>query len=82
MGAEEGGKPPSYSNVTANDKSGTRAKRPAFEPPQQIREQLLAKEQGLRQEMETKLALPIPKHLAAGNPGNASHKWKRHPDIT
>jgi hypothetical protein len=47
MGNEEGGKPPSYNNITANDKAGKRSKRPAFEPLQQIREELLAKEQGL-----------------------------------
>jgi hypothetical protein len=52
MGTEGGGKPPSYNNITANDRSGTRAKRPTFEPPQQIREQLLANEHGLRKEMD------------------------------
>jgi hypothetical protein len=61
MSTEEGGKPPSYSNITANDRSGTREKRPAFEPPQQICEQLLAKEQGFSREMETEASTSHPK---------------------
>jgi hypothetical protein len=52
-GGGGGGQPPSYSNIAANDRSGTRVKRPAFEPPQQVREQLLAREHGLRKEMDT-----------------------------
>jgi hypothetical protein len=53
MGTEGGGQPPSYRNIAANDRAGTRAKRPGFEPPQQIREELLAREHGLRKDMDT-----------------------------
>ena len=61
MGIEEGGQPPSYCNITANDRSGTRAKRPTFESSLQVREQLLAREQGLTKEMDTEAGTSHPK---------------------
>jgi hypothetical protein len=61
-GGGGGGEPPSYSNVTSNDRVGTRAKRPTFEPSSQLRDQLLAREQGLRKEMDVE---PITSHPKA-----------------
>jgi hypothetical protein len=61
MSPAEGGQPPSYNNVTANDRAGTRAKRPSFEPPPQLRDQLLAREQGLRKEMDVEAGTSHPK---------------------
>lgn len=44
-----------------NDRSGTRAKRPSFEPPLQLRDQLLAREQGLRREIDVEANTSHPK---------------------
>lgn len=69
MGEEGGGGNPSYRNVAANDKSYIRAKRPTFEPPPQVREQLLAREQGLRMEMDTEVGTSQPKSPRGWEPG-------------
>jgi hypothetical protein len=69
MNTEEGGKPPSYNNITANDRSGTREKCPSFEPPLQLRDQLLAREQGLRKEMEMEASTSHPKAPRGWEPG-------------
>ena len=61
MGAKEGGEPPSYCNVAANDKLETRIIRPTFEPPPQVREQLLAREQSLKEDMEIDAGTSQPK---------------------
>jgi len=53
MSTEGGGKPPSYSDIAANDRSGLRAKRPAFEPPAHLREQLFAHGSSTNKEMES-----------------------------
>jgi hypothetical protein len=79
MGNEEGGKPPSYSNITANDRAGKRSKRPAFEPPQQIREELLAKEQGFRKEMETEASTSRPKAPRGWEPGKCIPQMDKAP---
>ena len=79
MSATGGGKPPSYSSVTANDKAGTRARRPAFEPPPQLREQLLANEQGLQQDMETEAGTSAPKPLRRWEPGKCIPQTEKAP---
>ena len=79
MSMEEGGKPPSYRNVAANDKSGTRARRPAFEPPPQIREQLLAEEQSLQQEMETEASTSNPKPPRSWEPRKCIPQMEKAP---
>jgi hypothetical protein len=52
MSSVEGGKPPSYSDMAANNKSGTRAKRLAFELPEHLKDQLFTQEQSSQKEME------------------------------
>jgi hypothetical protein len=79
MSAEEGGKPPSYSNITTNDRLGMRAKRPAFELPQQIWEQILAKEQGFRKEMETKASTSHPRAPRGWEPGKCIPQMEKVP---
>jgi hypothetical protein len=79
MGEEGGGKPPSYRNVAANDKSGVRARRPTFEPPAQIRDQLLAKEQGLRTEMDTEAGTSQPKQPRSWEPGKCIPQLEKSP---
>jgi hypothetical protein len=69
MSAGEGGQPPSYRNITANEKGDTRTIRPTFEPPQTIREQLLAREQGLKADMETDASTSQPKQQRRWEPG-------------
>jgi hypothetical protein len=79
MGAEEGGKPPSYRNVAANDKEGARIVRPTFEPPPQVREQLLAREQGLRSEMETEAGTSQAKPPRTWEPGKCIPQTEKMP---
>ena len=62
MGSGDGGKAPSYSDIAANDKAGSRAKRPAFEPPEHMREQLFTQEQAFSKEMELE---PSTSHMQA-----------------
>jgi hypothetical protein len=65
--------------VAANDKSGVRARRPTFEPPPQIREQLLAKEQGLRTEMDTEAGTSQPKPPRGWEPGKCIPQMEKPP---
>jgi len=67
MHSKEGGKPPSYNNVTTNDRSITREKRPTFELPLQMCDQLLTREQGIREEMDVEANTSHPK---------APHEWE------
>jgi hypothetical protein len=79
MGAEEGGKPPSYRNVAANERPGTRVIRPTFEPPPQIREQILAREQGLKADMETDAGTSQPKKPRSWEPGKCIPQMEKPP---
>jgi hypothetical protein len=79
MGAEEGGKPPSYRNVAANEKPGTRIIRPTFEPPPQVREQLLAREQSLKADMETDAGTSQPKTPRSWEPGKCIPQMEKPP---
>jgi hypothetical protein len=67
MHSEEGGEPPSYNNITTNDRLGTREKCPSFEPPLHLRDQLLSREQGLKKEMDVEASTSHPK---------APHGWE------
>ena len=79
MGEEGGGEPPSYRNVAANKKSGVRARRPTFEAPTQIRDQLLAKEQGLRMEMDTEVGTSQSKQPWSWEPGKCIPQLEKSP---
>jgi hypothetical protein len=76
MSVRRGGETPLIQQHYTNDRSGTREKRPAFEPPQQIREQLLARNRDLERKWRRKPARPIQKHPEDGSLANASRKWK------
>jgi hypothetical protein len=79
MNLEEGGKPPSYNNVTTNDRSGTREKRSSFEPPLQLRDQLLAREQGLRKEMDVEARHVPSKSTSRWEPGKCIPQTDKPP---
>jgi hypothetical protein len=79
MSSGEGGKPPSYNDITANDRNGIRAKRPAFEPPAHLRDQLFTQEQGLRKEMELEPNTSHPQASKGWEPGKCIPQMDKPP---
>jgi hypothetical protein len=79
MSTGEGGKPPSYSDMAANDRTGTRAKRPAFEPPVHLREQLFSQEQSLGKEMELEPSSSNPQASKNWLPGKCIPQLEKPP---
>jgi hypothetical protein len=79
MSTGEGGKPPSYNDIAASDRSGTRAKRPAFEPPVHLREQLFTQEQSLSKEMELEPSTSHPQASKNWLPGKCIPQMEKPP---
>jgi hypothetical protein len=68
--------------VATNDKEGLRTKRPGFEPPPHLRDQLLAKEKGFIKAMDVEPSMTHPKASRGWEPGKCIPQFDKPPQYT
>ena len=79
MSLGEGGKPPSYNDIASDNRNEIHAKRPAFESPVHLRDQLFTQEQGFRKDMELEPSTSHPQASTGWLPGKCIPQMDKPP---